>query len=103
VKVHLLGIEPASSGQSPQLREEADTKRAWTRDIVARFLAAREVAGPVDPSVARPDDELARPSDEGDGRAVIVATVSSFVAGLTAFDLEAAATYWKEQINRAPN
>lgn len=39
VRVHLLGIEPARSSQSKQLRNESDTTHEWSKSVVETFLS----------------------------------------------------------------
>ena len=41
VRVHLLGVAPARSSQSPRLRTEADTTTEWEVDVVSQFLSVR--------------------------------------------------------------
>lgn len=46
VRVHLLGIEPARSSQSHQLRMEADTTSEWGSEIVSSFLGLEKQEEP---------------------------------------------------------
>ena len=64
VRIHLLGIEPATRNQSPLLRQEADTTREWLDADIARFLSISAIA-PVEatnrsaPSTRPVDDQAA--------------------------------------------
>ncbi len=45
VRIHLLGVQPARSSQSPLLRQEVDTTGEWTRDQIAMFMSVKLAVG----------------------------------------------------------
>lgn len=75
VRVHLLGIEPARSSQSHQLRMEADTTTEWGSEIVNSFLTMDLRKEPseratLSPSTNDPEQDL------------LAEAVSVYIAGL---------------------
>lgn len=42
VRIHLLGIKPASGSQSPDLIQESDTHHEWEADVVRRWMSVSD-------------------------------------------------------------
>lgn len=94
VRVHLLGITPANSNQSPQLRDEADTKRVWEREMMSRLMSMRErLVAVVDRRVGSSNEQHGSASDANE---LFQAAIETFVSRLPDSDLEKITAYWDD-------
>jgi uncharacterized LabA/DUF88 family protein len=96
VRVHLLGIAPANSNQSPQLRDEADTKRVWEQEILSRLLWRRESLVAVNDQEPGWLEKSGLKGPKPEGEALVLSAVATFVSHLTNSDLEKIAAYWND-------
>jgi hypothetical protein len=96
VRVHLLGVAPANSNQSPRLREEADTKRVWEVEMLSRFLSRRKVLAAATVERAKETDTGASERGESDSETLIRSTIDEFVSHLTNSDLKKVLAYWSD-------
>ncbi|OCW56834.1 hypothetical protein AWJ14_17855 [Hoeflea olei] len=92
VRVHLLGIHPARGSQSPQLLQEADTTKEWSRAVVDPFMTIR-------PAIEAPGS-IPSPEAVEAGSDDILASISTAARDsarrLEPTDVIAVGTYWAE-------
>ncbi len=102
VCVHLLGIHPARGSQSPALRQEADTKTEWDKDLVSKFLTVTAPLATAPPArsstsstTAKPKP-AAKPAGKADttDTAKVQAVVLEMIAAMDTTDLVGLEKYW---------
>lgn len=103
VRVHLLGIEPASGSQSKQLLREVDTKSEWSKLTIEKFLSLREAPAPLSDEATAHQSTKAKtkvsvieetPKNED----LITQEVVAFVASLKESDLRGIVAFWKQKV-----
>ena len=99
VRVHLLGIIPSRGSQSPQLIQEADTCTEWQAATIASFLSVRAISPNPLKYPAQPPAVAAPVSPAEDTRPLetIERLVQTFVAALSAPDIQGILAYWKTE------
>ena len=103
VRIHLLGIDPVARNQSPQLREEADTKSNWTVADVSKFLSLRKVTATSVPIGSISESTANTGVQDSTASAIIVKAVTAYVATMSSGDWGAVVAYWREGNRGIPN
>lgn len=99
VRVHLLGISPASGSQSKQLIREVDTKSEWSKLTVEKFLSLRDLPAPIREDATEQKSTKVTTIDETSHNETLIATeVIAFVASLQESDLHGIVAFWKQKV-----